>query len=297
MKKIVSWTVLVSVSSLVAFLLMSTWVGVAPKDPPEVRIVPAPIVNEVPEPPCQEVYVEHAPDVEIDFHEATIDLGARCAGVKWLGQMAEEDAKFSKPNSNGKNALKVFKTKSGDFRMVTCMGRQSTNPEAYCGESSNSGMLMRHEMMQTPSGKWVTAWPGPFEINKVVSLEGKDYFICDYYIFRVDGPDKLTAVVSMRDLVSKWSPSIQCSKAANGSIAGKYWEIHKSSESDFGGLLEYVDGGKWKFHCYHGIYHNWIEEVQIFPGKLVLLMDRWDGKKDLCKKIQFDPMSNNFTDL
>lgn len=262
------------------------------------KAVPVVISNPLCDHPRANTYEpEKAPDVEVDFQPLELDLTNRYLSVKDLEKIQEVDARFKKENANGKNSESTWETSLGTFRVVHCMGRDSMDKDAYAGCEGSPTMLMRNDMLQMPNGKWLHAWPGPFEVQDVAERDGKVFLICECYIFEVTGPDKIKAVVSLRNLDTKWSPNIRMRR---GWICGDFIEVHRSNSSDFGGLIQYCGGGVWNFYLYKGRKVNWIEKVSpAGPQQAVFEMFGWDGKNSQRQqlKIEFNIANGRFVDL
>jgi len=241
-----------------------------------------------PEPPEVEpvVYVETIPLVKADLEEFDVHVGLKYCSEQYLRSLERTDAEQRHGDPNG---YRKWETSLGTFLVVPCFGRYSTNPKAL-----NSGG-MRHDMLQLPSGNWIGAWPGAFWVQEVREMDGQVFVICQHYIFRYEQPEKLTCVVGFDGVGGKWAPSVRLAEGDFEKSGGHYFEVHKSMDSDFGGLLEYVDG-KWKFHQYAGAYKNWIKKVSIKDtGKIQMETFAWDGEK--THQIEFDRRTGEFKDL
>lgn len=228
---------------------------------------------------------EMAPLVVVVLKPFVVDLKDKYWSDERLARLAEADKEYD--SYKFKNSQSVYRASAGEVRVVSCFGRQSTNPEA-----KNSGG-MRYDMVQLPNGKWIAGFPMPFSISKVLEVDGNVYLCAESAILRWTGDDSLECVVSF-DGEGKWSPRIKYADTADGRILGRYFEVHKSNESDFGGLLEYADG-QWKFHQYIGDYSRWIESVVEDQGNLVLKLDANFGRE--FRSIRFAPETGSFVDL
>jgi hypothetical protein len=248
--------------------------AVADPEPPEVKPV---------------VYKETIPLVKVDLNEFEVDLKTRYLSNEGLRSLKNGDGKQAYGDPNG---YRKWETSLGTFLVVPCCGRFSTDPKAL-----NSGG-MRQDMLQLPSGNWIEAWPGAFWVQEVREMDGQVFVICQHYIFRYEQSEKLTCVVAFDGVDGKWAPSVSLlSQGEDGfeNTGGRYFEVHKSMDSDFGGLLEYTDG-KWIFHQYTGSYTKWIEKVSVEDtDKIHLETFAWDGGK--THQIEFDRRTGEFKDL
>jgi len=238
-------------------------------------------------------------EVKLSFEPLEVDITKRYIDGEHKKRMEEEESKYQKGKEgtiaqNNTNSEKEYKTSVGTFRVVTSYGHHSMDPKGY----HYGGW--RSECLQLPSGQWMLAYPGPFSIEKVLELDGKVYLITSSQIYQWRDEKTTVAVVMVDDHQSY----IQTNRKANdGRWAGKYFAVNRSSESNFGGLLEYVSG-TWKFHSYVGRHHTWVESADEQDGILTLtLCDSWWGReKDRpanvkAPRIQFDPVEGTFSDL
>lgn len=229
----------------------------------------------------EESYVPKS--VTVDFKPTEmVDLENLAFGVADKEKMFQDDKEFE-DGYQSKNSHREFKTRFGTFRIVYCFGRQSIDPEAF-----NRGG-MRHDMIQLPSGSWIAGWPIFPNIRGIFEVDNATFVVCDHEICKMEGPDKWVSVVQMVNTGYAFdTPFIDFD---DGLIDGKFIEVHRTSASNFGGLLEYTDG-KWTFHSYMGSVRGWINATEkIENGNLIFTMY---GKNE---KIVFNPMDGKFDDI
>ena len=202
--------------------------------------------------------------VKVNLESTEFNLKQYYISAEQLALIQEGDRASLNNKDCEKNNESSFKTSLGEFRVISCFGRKSVDPNAF-GESR--GMVsLRQDMLQLPNGQWVVV-PRGFSVQQTFESDKDVYVLCDRCIFKVAGPEKVVTVVSLQGKDS----CIHCSGSDHGRIAGRYWEVHKSSYSDFGGLLEYTDG-KWNFYPYEGSYSTWVERTQSFNEDLMLVL-------------------------
>jgi hypothetical protein len=225
------------------------------------------------------------PLVRVDLEPFEVNLAKYYFTEEQLKKLAEEDKEFDEyPH---KNRLVEFETSAGTFRIVYCFGRQSVDPEA-----KNEGGWMQ-ATLQLPNGTWIK---NVLDIQKTLEVDGTLYLICRHHVLRWVDNEKMECVVTFEELDGKWAPFI--SRADRGLLAGRYLTVNKSSESDFGGLLEYREGG-WIFHQYDGDYGSWVDAIEEKEGQYVLtLFNGWEHQKGKPpRKVRFNPKEGTFTDL
>lgn len=229
--------------------------------------------------------IELTPSVKADLKPIEINLVERYFTEEELAKMAAADRKFD--GYSEKNRLTEFKTAAGKFRVVSCRDRYSTDPNA-----KNSGGL-RFATLQLPNGKWIR----DLGMEEKVEVDGRLYLMCRNCIFKWISNEKLEVVVSFERIGTKWSPYIDYNEERR--ILG-YLAVNKSSDGDFGGLLEYRDGERWVFHQYDGDYTGWLEAAGYDEkDRLILrLFNGWEHQKGRpAPRIHFDPTKGVFTDL
>ncbi len=228
--------------------------------------------------------VEQTPLVKAKFKSFPVDLTPRYFSAEELVKMAEEDKKFDGQHDQ-KNYSKEFTSSLGTFRAVGCPGRYSVNKEA----KNRGGMVMR--ALQLPNGKWIR---DILSIERTFEADDTVYLICEHNVVKYGKDGSLECVVSFEG-GGRWMPYICPLKTPNGLVVGKYCPVNKSSESQFGGLLEYREG-KWLFHQYDGDYGTWAEKGERKDDQIVITL--FNGHEDgPGKQVSFDPAQGTFKDL
>lgn len=223
--------------------------------------------------------IEMTPSVKADLVPFERDLTKYYFTEESLVKMAEEDKKFDSENINRENGLIEHQSSVGVFRRVISCERYSINPKAKSRGGWSTSTL------QLPNGKWMTDLLG---IQQIHEADGQVYLICRHHILRWINNEKIEVVVSFEGVGTKWSPYISAPDDRSKLLAGRYLAVNKSSDSEFGGLLEYGDG-KWSFHPYDGDYGSWVEKAEERNGQLALTLVS-------KRKIQFDPVKKSFED-
>ena len=190
---------------------------------------------------------DNVPEVKPDFRRVEIDPAKLYLSDKKISDTKIRDLCCMSGAPESKNREKVFKTSAGEFHVVSCFGRYSTNPDAFTDPSDGEeiGVVIRCDLIYLPNGKWIAGFPGQVDIQKIFeSPDKKVYLMCPHCVIEVVALDKWTVVVSLK---GGDGPYISYGDSADGSIADCCWKVCKSSASEFGGLLKY-DKGEWSFH-------------------------------------------------
>jgi hypothetical protein len=142
---------------------------------------------------------------DVEFEAGTVfDLTKYIISKEYLVRMAEQDKKFSGPkyNSNEKARCKDYFTPVGRFRVVSCIGRATINPESH--EEGAGGST--HEILQLPNGSWIYCLPGlhgPNEflvrVRNILIMSEAIYIVTDDKIFKwLNDGNKIENVVSLK---------------------------------------------------------------------------------------------------
>jgi hypothetical protein len=222
--------------------------------------------------------------VKMDFEKFEVDLTKRYSSDETLARMQASEPE----RGQGKNGVQEYQTRFGSLRVVSTFGRQSINPNGF-----NSGG-MRNDMVQLPNGKWIAGWPVFPNIEGIVEVDESTFVVCDHNVFEMVAPEKWVCVVAGVNQGYAFEEPVIHFDHNKGLIGGRYLEVHRTNESNFGGFLEYQCGG-WVFHSYMGKVREWITDVAEEDGKLVLtIFNSWDR---IAPKISFDPKSGSFKDM
>jgi hypothetical protein len=130
------------------------------------------------------------PLVDVNLESFEINLDELYWADSQLAKLAAGDKKFVDWKLAKQNGSRVIKTSIGEFQIVSCFDRQSTDPLA-----KNSGG-MRYDMVKFPGGKWLSGWPAPFTIERVLEVEGKVFLITSQHVCAWISPQRLRVVAT-----------------------------------------------------------------------------------------------------
>lgn len=204
---------------------------------------------------------------KVNFDRMEVDL------TKYGLTVKEKEEKG--PEKGQKNGKVEYNTPVGRFLKVYSFGNYSIDHNGF----NNGGM--RHDTIQLPSGEWIRGFPGPVTLCEVLNVDGKTFLITEHQVLEWLGNDKVAVVATVEN-----SGTISTIRKL---ISDRYLEIHKSSESDFAGMMEYSNG-QWKFYSYGGDYTGWVESSAGNSSGMTLCL--FGGRK-----IRFDEQLKKFFDL
>ncbi len=213
---------------------------------------------------------------KVDFNPRVINLVDRYASAEVLANMAAADEKSAGKYSQ--NNHWDFATSVGNFQIVSSCDRYSANPKARNGGGRCFSILL------LPNGKVIT---GALGISTVIETDSSIFLIGRTTIYKWLGGDKVQQEVDFLDRFA--AGDMPFTSPNRGLMAGKYIPVNTSSESNFGGLLEYAKG-TWRFHVYDGDYGSFVEAAEKKEDHVVLTLY---GKQ----QIRFNPKDGTFTDL
>ena len=221
--------------------------------------------------------IPQSPLLKANFEAVTIDLAKHYATEEQLAAMAEADKKWEQYSQE--NNQWSFSTSVGKFQIVSSCDRYSANPKAKHGGGFCFSTLL------LPNGKVIR---GAMGVSGFTEAEGSLFLVCRQTIFKWLPKEKVQCHVSFdQQFAEAERPYI--SHREEGMLLGRYIGVNKSSQSNFGGLLDYKDG-KWNFHAYDGDYGSWVEDARQEGDRVVLTL--WNKKQ-----IRFEPKDGTFTDL
>ncbi|MBI4121821.1 MAG: hypothetical protein HY461_00660 [Parcubacteria group bacterium] len=213
-------------------------------------------------------------------------LLALVAGVAF-GQKSQEAKKT-------KN-LREYETAVGLFRVVSCRGDYSTDPEQ--GEISEGrynlggGLLMRCDNIQDPAGRWHRGHPDNYgSIECFADLGGSTFMIANYGVYRYSVEDGFNPVLEF----DRYQPV-----TVKSTPVKSLFTVSRGSHSNFGGILRYdQETGQWSEIRYEGPDLHWVVDATLEGDTLALSLIAENAEGALDDRVRdilvFDTKAGTF---